>query len=155
MIKPNYILIPLFVLVIAVLGNIITAQGLDWYSRLNLPLITPPGFIIGIIWSVIFILTTISALIFYNRAFRNLRFIFVITLFLINGALNLLWSYLFFNLHLVGASIVEMLFLEATVIALIFLIRFSSKKASVLLYPYAIWVIFATFLAYQILLLNT
>ncbi len=155
MIKPNYILIPLFVLVTAVLGNIITAQGLDWYSRLNLPLITPPGFIIGIIWSVIFVLSAFSALIYWNRAYRNFKFILVIVLFIVNGILNFLWSYLFFNLHLVGASIVEMLFLEATVIALIILIKFSSKTASILLYPYAIWVIFATFLAYQILLLNT
>jgi len=155
MIKPNYILIPLFVLVIAVLGNIITAQGLDWYDKLNMPSITPPGFIIGIIWSVIFVLSAFSALIYWNRAYRNFKFLLVIVLFIVNGILNFLWSYLFFNLHLVGASIVEMLFLEATVIALIFLIRFSSKKASVLLYPYAIWVIFATFLAYQILLLNT
>ncbi|MBU3918362.1 tryptophan-rich sensory protein [Patescibacteria group bacterium] len=155
MFKPNYIIIPLITLVIAVFGNLITSQGMDWYNLLKLPSFTPAGAIIGIVWTIIFILTAISVLIFYNRAFHNSRFVIVITLFLINGVLNLLWSYLFFNKHLVGAAILEMLFLEATIIALIILIRFSSKIASILLYPYAIWVIFATYLAYQVLLLNT
>jgi len=154
MLKLNYITIPLSTLIVAVLGNIVTIQGMDWYNRLDLPSITPPGFVIGIVWSIIFVLSTFSALIYWNRAYRNFRFVLVIVLFIINGMLNFLWSYLFFNLHLVGASIVEMLFLEATIIALIILTRHSSRIASVLLYPYAIWVIFATFLAYQILLLN-
>ena len=152
--KINYIIIPLFVLVVAVLGNLTTAQGMNWYDKLKLPSITPPGFVIGIVWSIIFVLSTFSALIYWNRAYRNFRFVLVMVLFIINGILNFLWSYLFFNLHLVGAAVVEMVLLEATVIILIILIRFSSKTASVLLYPYAIWVIFATFLAYQILLLN-
>jgi len=155
MFKLNYIIIPLFALALAALKGLTTAQGMDWYNLLELPSLVPAGVVVIIIWIISSILTTISALIFYNRAFRNLRFIFIITLFLINGALNLLWSYLFFNLHLVGAAIVEMLFLGATVIVLIILIRFSSKIASILLYPYAIWVIFATYLAYQVLLLNT
>jgi len=154
MFKSNYIIIPVVVVVIAILGGLITCQGMDWYNLLKLPSFTPNSSIISIAWIIILILSISSALIFYNRAFRNTRFVVVMTLFLINGALNLLWFYLFFNLHLVGAAIVEMIFLEATILGLIVLIRFSSKTASALLYPYAIWVAFTTYLAYQILLLN-
>lgn len=155
MFKPNYIIIPLIVFCISFFGSLITTNGMAWYDKLILPIFTPAGAIIGAVWTIIFILSTISVLIYWNRAYRNLRFIIVVTLFILNGILNLLWSYLFFGLHLVGASILEMIILEATVIALIALVRYSSKTASILLYPYAIWVAFATFLAYQVLLLNT
>jgi len=155
MIKPNYFIIPIVVFLTSTLGGFITSKGMDWYKGLNLPEITPPGYVISIAWTIIFILTAISCLIYYNKAFRNARFVFVITLFLINAGLNILWSYLFFNLHLVGAAILEMIILEATVLLLIYLVRPTSKLASALLYPYAAWVVFATYLAYQTLLLNT
>lgn len=155
LLKPNYFIIPLITAAVAFFGSFITAKGMDWYGLLKLPSITPAGGLISAAWTIIFILATISALIFYNRAYRNLRFILVISLFLINAGLNVLWSYLFFGLHLVAASILEMLFLEATVIALIVLIRHSSRLAAILLYPYALWVAFVTYLAWQILLLNT
>ncbi len=153
--KINYFVIPLSVLAVAVLGGLATARGMDWYDSIKQPSVTPPGFVFSIAWTIIFILTAISVLIYWNRAYRNLRFVFVITLFLLNGLLNVLWSYLFFNLHLVGAAIVEMIFLEITILALIILTRHNSRTASILLYPYAFWVIFATYLAYQILLLNS
>ncbi len=155
MFRPSYIIILLIVFFISLFGSLITNNGMAWYNKLLLPSFTPSGAIIGAVWTVVFILSAISVLIYWNKAYRNLRFIVAITLFIINGILNVLWSYLFFGLHLVGASILEMIILEATVIALIFLVRYSSKRASILLYPYAIWVAFATSLAYRVLLLNT
>jgi translocator protein len=150
----NYVIIPLFVFLFAFIGSLVTRQGMDWYEGLILPSFTPSGAIISSAWSIIFVLTAISVLIYWSRAYRNLRFVIVISIFIINAILNVLWSYLFFGLHFVGASILEMIFLEATIITLIVLIRRTSRIASILLYPYAIWVIFATFLAYNILLLN-
>jgi len=68
--------------------------------------------------------------------------------------LNVFWSYLFFNQHQILASIIEMIILDTTVIVLILLLWPISKLASYLLMPYAVWVAFATYLTYQILLLN-
>jgi len=141
-------------MIISFLGSGVTTSNLDWYNNLELPAYTPDGSIIGIIWTIIFILLFLSISIYYNRAFRNKRFYFVLILFVVNGILNALWSFLFFGAHLIGAAILEMIILEITTISLIILIRPTSKLASILLYLYAIWVGFATILAYNILTLN-
>jgi tryptophan-rich sensory protein len=153
-IKIYFIIIPLIVFIVALSGSLITSRGMDWYNQINLPAWTPAGSVIGIIWTLIFILTAISAILFWARGFRNRKFWTVIILFLVNGILNSLWSFLFFGAHLIGASILEMIVLEITIIFLIILIKPTSKLASVLLYPYAIWVAFATYLAYSTLILN-
>lgn len=152
--KINYFTIPLITIIVAFLGSWLTSGGMKWYKTLNLPKIAPPGSFIGTVWTIIYILSTISALIFWNKARANPRFNFIATIFIVNAILNVFWSFIFFNQHLILASIIEMIILDLTVIVLIFLLYPLSKLASILLLPYATWVAFATYLAYQILVLN-
>lgn len=152
--KPNYLIIPIITVVVSVLGSYLTDLGMDWYDTINLPEITPPGSVIGAVWTVIFILSTISALLVWNLSKRNKRFWWIIGIFIANAILNVFWSGLFFSLHLIGASIIEMIILEISVLALIVLIWPISRWASVLLIPYAGWVIFATYLAINIWKIN-
>ena len=152
--KINYFIIPLITLIVALSGSFLTKRGMGWYETLNLPEIAPPGSIIGLVWTIIFILATISALIFWNKTPRDPRFNAIVIFFLINAVLNIFWSYLFFNQHQILASVIEMIILDITVIVLILLLWPISKLASYLLMPYAAWVAFATYLAYRILLLN-
>ncbi|MBU0649151.1 tryptophan-rich sensory protein [Patescibacteria group bacterium] len=153
--KINYLVIPLIALATAVLGSHFTSQGMDWYETLSRPGFTPPGGIIGTVWTVIYILSAISALIVWNKFSRNKRFLWISALFMINAVLNFFWCYLFFAAHLIGAAIIEMLALEATVLALMILVWPRSRFAAFLLAPYAGWVIFATYLAYSIWALNS
>lgn len=153
--KKNYIFIPLITLAVSVLGNIFTMNGMDWYEALTKPSFTPPGFVIGSIWTVIFILTTASALLVWNANIpRQKTFKWIVALFIINAVLNAGWSFLFFGQQLVLLSIIEMVLLEVTTIVLIILIWSISRLASYLLFPYALWVMLATFLAYQVFSLN-
>jgi len=153
--KLNFIIIPLITLIVLLAGSYLSASGMVWYQTLKLPQLAPPGYIIGLVWTLIFILSTISALTIWNLEPKDRRLLFmVVSLFLINALLNVGWSYLFFQLHLIAASIVEMIILNLTVIALIVKLGPISKSAAWLLSPYVIWVTFATYLAYQILLLN-
>jgi tryptophan-rich sensory protein len=152
--KINYFIIPLITLIVAFSGSFLTSGGMGWYKTLKLPEVAPPGSLIGLVWTIIFILTTISALIFWNKTPRDSRFNTIVIFFLINAFLNVFWSYLFFNQHQILASIIEMIVLDITVIVLIILLSQILKLASYLLIPYAVWVAFATYLAYQISLLN-
>lgn len=153
-IKLNYAIIPLITIAVSVAGSYLTDLGMDWYNTINLPEITPPGSLIGAVWTIIFILSTISALLVWNLSKRNKRIWWIIGIFIANAVLNVFWSGLFFGLHLIGASIIEMIILEISVLALIILAWPVSRWASILLFPYAGWVIFATYLAYNIWLLN-
>lgn len=152
--KLNYLIIPLITIAVALSGSFLTSGGMDWYKTLTLPKLAPAGSVIGTVWTIIFILSTISALIFYNKSPRHKNFNLIVAIFLINAVLNIVWSFLFFSQHWILASIIEMIILDLTVIILMILIWPISKWASLLLLPYALWVAFATSLAYQILVLN-
>lgn len=167
--KPNYIIIPLITILVAVIGSSFTITGADsWYqTTLIRPSINPPNWVFPIAWNIIFLLTTISALIFWNQGPEKKKFLWIFdihkedkkftvitVLFLLNAFLNVFWSYLFFGNQNILAALIEMLFLEATLIALIILLYKRSKAASLLLLPYTLWVAFATYLTYLIFTLN-
>jgi translocator protein len=152
--KLNYIIIPLIAIFVSVFGGQLVNSGMQWYQTIKLPSLAPAGSIIGMVWSVIFILCTITALIIWNKFPRGSRFNLIIAFFLINAFLNVFWNFLFFANQWLLIGIIEMIILEITTLILIFLIWPQSKLVASLLIPYALWVPFATYLATQIFLLN-
>ena len=156
----NYFIIPLFTVAVAVIGSTFTSGGMPWYDTINKPSFTPQGSVIGMVWTIIFILSTISAIIVWNSHApfgsipRDYRFVAIISIFLLNGFLNVFWSYLFFNRYLMYAAIWEAIALDITVIVLMVLIWGISRWASLLLLPYACWTAFASFLTYTVYSLN-
>ena len=59
-----------------------------------------------------------------------------------------------FGWHLLLLSFIEMILLEVTVVALIFLLWRKVSWAGILLIPYALWVPFATYLTWLVIQLN-
>lgn len=154
--KPNYFIIPLITILVAYVGSAVTSISIQsgWYDLLNKPAWTPPGSVIGIVWTIIFLLATISALIFWNQKQKPKHFGAIIWIFIANAILNVLWTVIFFYFHILEVAIIEAALLDITTIALIVFLWPISKKASVLLIPYAGWVAFATYLNYVIYTLN-
>jgi tryptophan-rich sensory protein len=152
--KPNYVIIPLITIAVAVVGSFITSGGMAWYRSITLPSWTPPGSVIGTVWTVLFILATISALIVWNGAPHDARLRWIIAIFLLNAVLNIGWSLLFFGAHQMGAAVWEAGVLGLTVVALVIFIWPLSTLAALLLVPYAGWVAFATYLTYSVWRLN-
>ncbi|MFA5644379.1 MAG: TspO/MBR family protein [Patescibacteria group bacterium] len=154
--KLSYIITVIAVFLVSFLGSLVTNRGMDWYETLNLPSFTPPGFFIGIVWSIIFLLSLFSILLFLhkNKAKKELYFGIIIFFFILNGILNIFWSVLFFGGGLIFWSILEMIVLNLTNLTLILLLWKNNKVSSILFWPYFLWVGFATYLAYIIYLLN-
>jgi len=166
--KPNYVIIPLVTVLVSVVGSAFTTAGMMWYNtEIIRPELTPPNWIFPIAWTIIYILTTISALIVwntrtlkkkfllvFNKKSEDNTFVLIMVLFIVNAFLNVFWSLLFFTLRFMYAAFVEMMLLELTVVLLMILIYKRSKIASLLLLPYAVWVAFATYLTSQIIQLN-
>lgn len=151
--KPNHVVIPLMTVATISVGSWITSAGMSWYKTIKLPAFTPPGSLIGTVWTVLFILATISALIVWNKAVDGRRKLIGFA-FVLNILLNVGWSALFFGLHLIGPAMYEAVLLGVSVLALMILIWPVSKPASWLLAPYLAWVSFATFLTYSIWFIN-
>jgi len=151
-IKPNYLIIPLITIITTTSASVFTQQGLTDYYKLTPGPINPPGFIISLAWTIIYILTPVSALIIANKKTKLKSQILL--LFTLNALLNVFWVFLFFTQKMIYLSIYEILLLELTNILLVIQTRKVSKTASNLLYPYLIWVAFATFLNITIYLVN-
>lgn len=147
------IAIPFIAVLIAFAGSGMTRANLPWYKTIKKPSWTPPGSVIGIVWTIIYVLTSASALIVWNL-YGDLASITVSMLFLANSALNVGWSYIFFVRHALGLAIIEMCLLNVTTIALMYIIWPLSTLAALLLLPYVLWVIFATYLAVRVKLMN-
>lgn len=154
--KLNYIIIPLITILVSAAGSSFTSLGIGsgWYDSIAKPAWTPPGSVIGAVWTTIFVLSTISAILVWNYVKRDQRFWWTIGIFIANAVLNVFWSFLFFGKHMIGAAVIEAAILELSVIALIILIWPGSRLASALLIPYAGWVAFATYLTYAVYALN-
>ena len=154
--KPNYFIIPLITVSVILLGGLFSRWGLPWYNdQLIRPEITPPSWVFPLAWNTIFILTTIAVLILWHQGRKKVReFATVIGLFAVNAFLNVLWSFLFFYLHWIGLALLEMLFLEITLVWLVMFVKRSSIIVAVLLWPYLLWVGFATYLTLLIFNLN-
>lgn len=150
----SYAVIPLIVLCVALLWQYFTGLWMGWYDTLNLLSFTPSGGFIWMVWTIIFILGSISAILFWIHSERDKKFGFVISLFIDNILLNVLRSYLFFVKHWIFVSIIEMLILWIVTVILIIVIWSRSRLSSLLLVPYAIWLIVATYLAIGIYILN-
>jgi tryptophan-rich sensory protein len=136
------------------LGQYFTGHGMQWYATLQLPNFTPSGWFIWIVWTTIFILGALSVILFCSRAEHDKKFGIAITLFIDNAILNVLRTWLFFVKHLFLWSIIEMILLWIVTVILIIAVWPRSKWSSLLLIPYAIWLIVATYLAIGICILN-
>lgn len=137
------------------IGSWLTDQGLDWYfNEAVLPSFAPSGAVIGGVWTIIYALSAVALILWLVQKKHDVNDYRVIWWFVVNGILNAYWSYLFFVQHQVGWAIVEMIGLEITVLILIWLMWKRVRWSAILLIPYAVWVIFATYLAYSFWILN-
>jgi tryptophan-rich sensory protein len=76
----------------------------------------------------------------------------VLGLFAANLALNLGWTWIFFQAHAPVAAGVDIVVLLGTIVALIRLLWQDNRAAAAALVPYAAWVTFATALTWTIAL---
>ena len=63
----HYFLVPFFYILVAISGRMFTSTG-TWYQDLMKPSFTPPGALIGVMWTLIYILTALSLIFFIHNA---------------------------------------------------------------------------------------
>lgn len=138
---------------VAVVGGLATDTSSEWYRELDRPSWQPPGAVFGPVWTVLYVLIAVAATLAY-RDVGGPRRRLVLGLFAANLALNLAWTWIFFQGHAPRAAGVEILVLLGTIVALIALVRPHNRTAALALAPYGAWVAFATALTWAIALRN-
>lgn len=140
-------------LAVAILGGLMTDLG-PWYYGLAKPSWAPPDWLFAPAWTAIFALTATAGVLAWRADPPMRAWARTVSLFTINGLLNIAWSALYFRLHRPDWSLVESGLLWLSVLALIVVIGPYSRNAALLLVPYLVWVAFATFLNFEIVRLN-
>jgi len=139
-------------LAVGALGGWVTATSVKtWYPLLNKPGFTPPGWLFGPVWTVLYILMGIAAWRVWCTGAKARK---ALALFAVQLALNLAWSVVFFGLHKIGPAVAVIVVLEATILATVVAFRSIDRLAAALLLPYALWVAFATVLNVAVWRLN-
>jgi benzodiazapine receptor len=139
--------------IVAAIGGAASVEAGPFYKQLVRPEWAPPSSIFGPVWTILYILMGIAAwLVWRVGGFRAARSALV--LFLVQLALNALWSWLFFAWQRGGLAFADILLLWMLIVATIVLFWRVSPLAGVLLVPYLLWVTFASALNYAIWRLN-
>lgn len=140
-------------LVVAALGATITDLG-PWYQGLQKPDWNPPDAVFPIVWTLIYASIWVAGITAWRATPTSAAAQWVISLFALNGFLNITWSLLFFRLQRPDWAMAELVFLWLSIVLLIVYCGRFSRLASILLVPYLIWVTVAGALNWGIIQLN-
>ena len=129
--------------VAAAVGGVATADAGGFYQSLSRPAWAPPAWLFGPMWTFLYVLMGIAAwLVWKARGWRGARG--PLALFLVQLAVNALWSWLFFAWREGGAAfagVVVLWILIACTLVAFWRVR---PLAGLLLLPYLAWVSLAT-----------
>lgn len=134
-------------------GGFATARAGSFYAQLDRPVWAPPASAFGPVWTVLYILMGVAAwLVWRERGFSGARA--ALSLFLVQLALNALWSWLFFAWRLGALASAEVVVLWALILATAVAFWRVRRLAGLLLVPYLLWVGYAAALTVAIWRLN-
>lgn len=139
----------------AAVGSAFTTGAIDtWYATLNKPFFSPPNWVFGPVWTLLYLLMGIALYLVWvangdKKAKRQ-----GLTFFFIQLVFNVLWSILFFGLKSPSLAFVEIIILWIAIFLTIRSFFKISKLAGWFLIPYIAWVSLASILNLSIVLLN-
>ncbi len=138
----------------AAIGGAATAEHVrTWYPTLAKPSWTPPGWVFGPAWTLLYILMSVAAWrIWRRRELPGARA--ALRLHFVQLVLNALWSVLFFGLMRPGLALVEIVILWTLLVVILRAFLRLDRVAGLLWLPYVAWVTFATALNASIWWLN-
>jgi len=139
----------------ALLGSVFTGNAIpDWYANLNKPFFTPPNWLFGPVWTILYLLMAISAFLIWQKGLDSPAVKIALVLFLLQLILNGLWTPLFFGLKMPLVAFIEILLLWTAIGLTILAFARVSIPAALLLLPYLLWTSFAAVLNCALWLLN-
>lgn len=152
--KLGFILFPMLTLGVGVLSGYLAAPGIeDVYPLLEKSVLTPPGNVFPAVWTVLYLLMGLGLALVIQRGGKGAgtaAFIWVVQL-----ALNVLWSLLFFGTGAYFKALVCLGVLWFAILLMILAFHTVSRLAAWMQAPYFLWVSFAGYLNLAIWQLNT
>lgn len=146
--------VPVIVL-LGFLSGTLAQSGPDnaWFAALAKPSLYPPPATFGIVWTILYVLMGVAlAMVLAARGARG-RGTAAIA-FAVQFMLNLAWSPVFFGAHLLTGGLIVIALLDVAVLMTAVLFWKVRPVAAMLLVPYLLWIVFATYLNFALLQAN-
>ena len=140
-------------LIVGFISSTLTSNYRNFYKTLIKPPLAPPGYLFGIVWTILFILIGTSYFLLKYKTegidISDADFFYYLQLII-----NFFWSIFFFKNQALTFSFIWLVFLLVVVIITFLKFYRINKTSGYLLIPYILWIIFAGYLNLSIAILN-
>lgn len=143
-----------FPLFLGSLSSFLSGDMREMYLRLAKPPLSPPGWLFGVVWPILYVLMGIASYRILvgsaeEQAKREAVILYALQLFV-----NFMWSIVFFGVSSFWTAFAVILILD--ILVALCIVRFGRIDAAAagLLWPYMAWILFATYLNVAVALLN-
>lgn len=146
-------LVPAVMLLGFLSGQVGSSADSPWFAALEKPAIYPPSATFSIVWTILYALMGFALALVcasWGARYRTPA----ITAFVVQLAINLAWSPIFFGEHEMTLALYTIVLMDVAVVVTIVLFWKVRRVAALLLLPYLAWILFATALNWQFLQLN-
>lgn len=138
------------VLLLGIAAGRLANSGDDnaWFAMIEKPASMPPTWAFGMVWSILYVMLGLALASVLNARGNRAREV-AVALFVLQFAINLAWSPLFFAFHQISAAFWLILAMFAAALATTFAFGVVRKAAAWLMVPYLAWLCFAAALNYD------
>lgn len=148
----------LFAVPLVLLLGVLSAKigGVDdnpWFAAMARPAFFPPPLTFPIVWAALYALMGVALALVCSAWGARYRTA-AIVLFVVQLAINLAWTPVFFALHEIRIALALLLALDVAALVTAALFRRVRRLAGWLMVPYLLWILFMTVLNWQFLALN-
>lgn len=149
----SYLFLILWITALLTIGSLMGAltksEISTWYSALDRSPLTPPNYVFPIAWTILYAIIAICGWIIWQATsmtgLRLTKFLYAMQLIL-----NFSWTPLFFRYHLHGLSLIVLIAKDIIAALIIYLTYKKFRSVSLLMFPYLLWILFATYLNFYI-----
>ena len=125
--------------VVTAMTGILFQPG-EWYKSLDKPSWTPPDWLFGPVWSVLYLMMAVAGWLVWT----GLGMSAALVLWGLQLVLNGMWSWLFFGRRRMDLAFVDVVFLWLSIAGFILVVAASIPVAALLFAPYLLWVTIAS-----------
>jgi tryptophan-rich sensory protein len=154
--KIIYLIIALGICLLAgYIGSYYTTPEIPtWYASLQKPDLSPPSWVFGPVWTTLYILMGLSLYLIIQNGLKDPEVKVAVSLFIFQLIVNIGWSFFFFGRHSTFYGFLAIILLWALLLCTIVQFFRISFVAALLLIPALVWITFAAFLNYEIMMMN-
>lgn len=132
---------------VGLLSSLLSGDMRAAYEALPKPPLAPPGWLFGVVWPILYVLMGVGLYLALTAAARRGQKAGIAAAFCLQLALNFAWSLVFFRAGALWPAAAVILALDIAVVVCITLFTRASKLAGLLMWPYMLWLFFATYLS--------